>query len=184
MVPDAMTNYFIASTGASAALVGLIFVAISLAPQKAVTRGSNPVWRAVAGSSFLALINIFFISISALNTNQNLGLIVLIMSLVGLSDSFSLGLPLVRKVRNWRRFIAQMVMTLLSLSIYGAECFYAIRLLIAPSDIGAVNAIASLLLYVYGIGLVRAWELLGAERLGLLRWLNPLQEEDDEESSS
>jgi hypothetical protein len=31
-------------------------------------------------------------------------------------------------------------------------------------------------LTVYGIGLVRAWQLLGARRYGLMRWLNPLTE--------
>lgn len=36
MVPDTMENYFLGSTGAGAALVGLIFVAISLWPKERV----------------------------------------------------------------------------------------------------------------------------------------------------
>ena len=71
MIPDAMDNYFIASTGASAALVGLIFVAISLWPRENI-REAPPTWRAVAGGSFFALFNAFFISLSALNTGLNL----------------------------------------------------------------------------------------------------------------
>jgi hypothetical protein len=43
MIPDAMDNYFIASTGASAALVGLIFVAISLWPNEKL-RAAPPTW--------------------------------------------------------------------------------------------------------------------------------------------
>lgn len=33
-----------------------------------------------------------------------------------------------------------------------------------------------LLLAVYGIGLTRAWQLLGARRFGLMGWLSPLHE--------
>ena len=31
-----------------------------------------------------------------------------------------------------------------------------------------------MLLAVYGVGLIRAWELLGVNRFALLAWLNPL----------
>jgi hypothetical protein len=59
MIPDAMDNFFIASTGASAALVGLIFVAISLWPRDKM-RAAPPTWRAVAGGSFFCPVQCFF----------------------------------------------------------------------------------------------------------------------------
>ena len=61
MIPAEFTNFFIASAGAGAALVGLLFVAVSLAPEQIVTRGAPVERRAVAGSAFTALINAFFI---------------------------------------------------------------------------------------------------------------------------
>ena len=44
-----------------------------------------------------------------------------------------------------------------------------------------VSTLGTLLLVVYGIGVARAWELLGATPVGLLRWLNPLEGLDDQE---
>ena len=178
MVPPELTNYFMASAGASAALVGLIFVAISLSPKETVMPGAAPERRAVAGGSFLALVNAFFISLSALNANQNVGWTILVASLICLFNSLWQALPLFRKRKGWRRFIASAVMILLSLAAYGIECYYAVRLLIAPKDVDAINGVVSVLTYVYAIGLLRAWELLGVERMGLGKWLNPLWEDN------
>jgi hypothetical protein len=47
-------------------------------------------------------------------------------------------------------------------------------LLFVPADTSAVEGIAIVLLLVYALGLIRAWELLGIEQLGLRKWLNLL----------
>lgn len=175
MVPEGMINYFIASTGAGAALVGLIFVAVSLSPKETVMSGAVPERRAVAGGSFLALINAFFISLSALNTSMNLGWNVLILSIIGLINSLLLGIPLFTKKRSRGKLIANALLVLLSLIIYGNELYQAVNLIRDPSNVGAVYALAGTLQYVYAIGLLRAWELLGVEQIGIRRWLNPLR---------
>ena len=42
MVPEAFHDYFVASTGTGAALVGLLFVVVSITPERTVmTGGSN-----------------------------------------------------------------------------------------------------------------------------------------------
>jgi hypothetical protein len=188
MVPEKMVNYFIASTGASAALVGLIFVAISLAPKETVMPGAAPERRAIAGGSFLALVNIFFISLSALDTSDNLGWNVLVLSIIGLVNSLWLGIPLFTRKRSQGRLIANMILVLVSLFVYGSELFQAVSLIRNSGDFGAVSALAGTLVYVYIIGLVRAWELLGVEQIGIGRWLNPLRvaslEKNAEKSSS
>jgi hypothetical protein len=61
VVPPEFLNFFTASTGAGAALVGLLFVAVSLAPEQIVTLQAPVERQAVAGSAFTALINAFFI---------------------------------------------------------------------------------------------------------------------------
>jgi hypothetical protein len=42
-----------------------------------------------------------------------------------------------------------------------------------------VTTLGTLQLVVYGIGLLRAWELLGAKRGVVLGWFNPLEELED-----
>lgn len=61
MVPEAFHDYFVASTGAAAALVGLLFVAVSIAPERTVTSGAPVERRAVALSAYTALLNAFFL---------------------------------------------------------------------------------------------------------------------------
>src|SRR5213083_20660 len=56
--------------------------------------------------------------------------------------------------------------------------FVAVSILIIkePDNVGNFYTLAVLLLAVYGIGLTRAWQLLGARRFGLGTWLSPLLE--------
>src|SRR5579863_569867 len=82
VVPPAFANFFIASTSAGAALVGLLFVAVSFAPEQIVTSRAPVERQAVAGSAFTALINAFFISLVALIPHLNIGS--LIVPFIGL----------------------------------------------------------------------------------------------------
>src|SRR5260370_18848692 len=73
MVPEAFHDYFLASAGAGAALVGLLFVAVSIAPEQTVMRGAPVERQAVAISAYTALFNAFFLSPVALLPHTNLG---------------------------------------------------------------------------------------------------------------
>jgi hypothetical protein len=55
---------------------------------------------------------------------------------------------------------------LISAAIYGYELAIGIRLWTVPSDTGALQGLLELMLGAYAVGLGRAWELLGAPRLG------------------
>ena len=182
MIPVDFTNYFLASAGAGAALVGLLFVAISIAPERMVM-GNAPVERqAVSSGAFVALLNAFFISLGALIPRANLGWITLIMSIVSLTHSLTFGWILLRQRTSWIQTLRRAFMIVVSLTIFGFELVYAVLLIQSSSQPDPVFVIAWLLLGIYGIGLIRAWELLGARRYGLFSWLNPLRDTNDTES--
>jgi hypothetical protein len=180
MVPQALNTYFLASAGASATLVGLIFVAISLWPREKMLH-APPTWRAVAGGAFFALLNAFFVSLFALNSLVNLGGAALTLCLLGLANSLYLGVPLLRAIPDWRRQIRAVVaasaLVVVSFAVYGAEGYFGVRLLLQPGDTFAVGGIAVVLAVLYALGLTRAWELLGIEQIGLRSLLNPLQQQ-------
>ena len=69
------------SAGAAAALIGLLFVAISIAPEHTILEDAPIERQGVASSTFTALVNAFFISVAALIPGANLGYTTLIMSL-------------------------------------------------------------------------------------------------------
>ena len=78
--------------------------------------------------------------------------------------------------QRWQSVLRNMVLLVGSLIVYGYEFYFAVDLIKTPQDTRAILALTELLLVVYAIGLIRAWELLGARRYGLLGWLSPLRE--------
>ncbi|HEY1388900.1 MAG TPA: hypothetical protein VGF38_10180 [Ktedonobacterales bacterium] len=184
MVPTDFANYFLATAGAGAALIGLLFVAISINPERTFGRDAQPVRQRVASSAFTALVNAFFISTSALIPHTNVGYITLIMGGIGLLNSLRLAGEFL--VGYWRSSLASrlpwpvalraLAFVAVSLILYGYEVVLAVLLLIQPDAVGFVYTLTGILLGIYGLGLVRAWELLGAPRSSLVGWFNPLHE--------
>ena len=184
MVPPAFANFFIASASAGAALVGLLFVAVSLAPEQIVTRRAPQERQAVAGSAFTALINAFFLSLTALIPNVNFGLVIMPLSSFCLLTSLIQAWTLLRRRRGWLSFLRRFFLVILSLVLYSLELLNGYQLLKDPTQVGIIYALVSLLIGAFAIGLVRAWELLGSQRYGLMGWLSPLRDVDDSESFS
>src|SRR5690348_1056627 len=175
MVPPQFVNFFLASAGAGAALVGLLFVAVSIAPEQIVMANAPVDRQAMASSSFTALLNAFFISLGAL-IPTNLGGITLVLSLTGLAHSIYLAWSLLKARQRWQNMLRRFFLIVVSLFTYGYELYCAILILNEPQNVGGFFVLTWLLLAVYGIGLTRAWQLLGARRFGIMSWLSPLHE--------
>lgn len=187
MVPQEYFGFFTASAGAGAALVGLLFVAISIAPDRIVTSSAPMERQAVAASAYTALTNAFFISMAALIPHLNLGVMVLIMSALATVSNLSLGWRLLRQGARWQDRVGavrRLFLLIAGFVLYGYELWSGMRLIRAGGDESAVVVLVSILLGVYGLGLTRAWELLGARRGGLFGWLSILHEVDDGHSDS
>jgi hypothetical protein len=194
MLPATFDNFFLATSSGGAALIGLLFVATSISPEKVFSRNASPEVTAVATSAFTALVNAFFISISALLPGSGLGYVALLFALMGGINSMSLGFRLAQNRWQhrhdfkgnslWLRIARDLVLTVGALVVYIFELIFALQLIHNPRDADAVSSLATIILVVNGVGLTRAWELLGARRGGLLGWLNPLAHTDPPTSES
>ncbi len=186
VVPGDFANFFIASASAGAALVGLLFVAVSLAPEQTVTRRAPMERQAVTGSAFTALINAFFISLFALIPHFNIGSAIVPFSSISLLTSLIQAWHLLRLRKGWQSFLRRAFLVLLSVGLYGLELLNGFQLLTAPSQAQAAIVFGLLWCVIgsFGIGLTRAWELLGAQRYGFFGWLSPLRDLSDTESFS
>lgn len=161
MIPAAYSNFLVASTQASAALIGLLFVAVSIAPERVFGAGSEGARRAMALSSFTALANIFFISSGSLIPDLTFGVIVVVAAGVALSQTLSL----LTLAGSWRRegtFFRGLALFLVSAGLYTYQIVVGVQLLYNPASPGLLTAIESLMLGIFAVGLARAWELLGA----------------------
>jgi hypothetical protein len=173
------STFYSASAGAGGALIGLLFVSVSISPERTVQRGAPWERRAAAESAFVALINAFFISLGALLPDTNLGGFVVIASGVALFTCLGLATDLLRERRGWRAAARSAVLIIAALGIYGFELANGLRLLWNRGDPHALNAVALIVLCVYALGLLRAWELLGARRYGLVGRLSLLMSGQD-----
>src|SRR5579863_4265549 len=177
MVPPEYFTFFMTAAGAGAALIGLLFVAISLAPQRTVQPGAPVVARVISSSTFTALFIGFLISLGAVLPHWNIGILTLILSLMGVINSLSQGWLMLRPWPSWQNVVRRMWLITVSLYLYVQTFIRAIQLLMTPNQEGLVFTIGGLLMGIYSIALLRAWELLGVQRTGLLAWLNPLYED-------
>jgi hypothetical protein len=182
VVAAEFANFFIASASAGAALVGLLFVAVSIAPEQMVTRRAPMERQAVAGSAFTALVNAFFLSLVALIPRFNIGSVIVLFSGLCLLTSLIQAWPLLRLRTRWQSLLRRAFLVVLGVALYGLELLNGFQLLTAPSQVGIVYGLISCLLGAFALGLIRAWELLGVYRYGLMGWLSPLRDLNDTES--
>jgi hypothetical protein len=163
VVPTQYDNFLIASTGASAALLGLLFVSVSIAPERVFGPSAKAGHRGLALSSFTALANAFFISLSGLVPNLPFGLFVIIVGGIAFSQSLSL-LPTAREWKSEGRLIRGIILLTAGIAVYGSEIFLGIDLYLNKASAELISVLLQLLLAVFAMGLARAWELLGAPR--------------------
>ena len=167
MVTADYQPFFTASVAASSALIGLLFVSVSIAPERVFGQQSDVVRQAQALSAFTALSNVFFISMMALIPDIQFGLVVWIVSLPAAVQT----LGLLRHVGRWRQsgIVPRGVLLFLaSAVIYGYEFTLGMQLWRDPKSAGLLISLVFVLIGGYAIGLGRAWELLGAPRSGLI----------------
>src|SRR5213593_4458320 len=97
-MPAEFETFFLASSGASAALIGLLFVAVSIAPEKVFGSDAEAVRQAQALSAFTALANAFFISMASLIPDVRIGIVVTIVAFASAMQT----LALLTLVKHWR----------------------------------------------------------------------------------
>ncbi|HEY1391092.1 MAG TPA: hypothetical protein VGF38_21325 [Ktedonobacterales bacterium] len=180
MVPETFANYFLATAEAGAALIGLLFVAIEIRPNRTLGRGASPPRRGVASGAFTALVNAFFISTAALVPTINVGYLILLLGLSGVANSVWQNIRLLRGPWRMRRphemtrvqwMLILLGAQVLPVALYTSESLIAVAIIVSPQAQLPIDALTYVLLGVYGVGLIRAWELLGGTASGL-SWLN------------
>ncbi len=160
--------------------MGLLFVAVSIAPERTVMSSAPVERQAVAISAYTALLNAFFLSLVALLPQTKLGWAALILSLIGLANHFILAWHLSKQAqRRWISTGRRAALIVAGLLLYGYELYNAILLLRFPTDSTPITVLAPLLVGIYALGLARAWQLLGGRNYRLSDWLSPLHDTED-----
>jgi hypothetical protein len=125
LVPEGLREFFTASTGASATLLGLLFIAIAVEPKSIVGEQSPVESRSRASSAYTVLLNIFFISLLGTIRTSGLGFLSVVLAAVGLANTLGIGVNLWRESPRRRSVLSSADGLLLgSTIVYTLELWY------------------------------------------------------------
>ena len=161
-------SFFSTSAGASAALLGLLVVAVSVANADDANPTTRELRTVLAGSAFVALVDIFLVSIVALTGGSLvLGLSSLVMAAVGLLATRRL-IPRAKQAGNFSRNsrTRELNIAFASISVggYSAQLGLAAALLANTHSAALQRALVLALAALYCSALGRAWVVTGITR--------------------
>lgn len=167
MVPVSFHDFFGGCATIAGALIGLLFVAISVAPGR-VTGGSAEADHQVkAGAAFSALVNTLVLALVALLPGASFSTTVLILAAAGLSSTAGLVIVLWRAHAKGTRPGAVLMLVVL-FALYGLQFANGLELGNSPHNLSRVSSQGGLIIGFFVFAIARAWALLGARESRLL----------------
>jgi hypothetical protein len=163
-------NFFVASAGASAAILGLLVVAVSVVNADDADPTTRELRTVLAGSAFVVLVDIFFVSIVALTGGPVVfGLSSIAMAVVGLLATRQL-IPRAKRAGNFsrssRKRTLNIAFAVISVVGYSAQLGVAVALVTNTQSAAIQRALVLVIVVFYGSALGRAWEVTGITRRG------------------
>jgi hypothetical protein len=163
-------NFFIASAGASAALLGLLVVALSVANTDDADPATRERRTVLAGSAFVGMVDIFIVSIVALTGGAIVfALSSLAMATVGLLSTRRM-IPRAARAGNFSRESRTRKLNIAFATIsaggYSVQLGLAVALTADTQSAVLQRALVLILVVLYGSALGRSWEVTGITRRG------------------
>jgi hypothetical protein len=156
MVPGVYNAYLAAMATAAAALIGLLFVAVSVRDDTIFGPNAMPGGEALAITAFTGLVNSFVVSLLGLIPKVNIGEPAVIMAVI---SSVAI-VRLQRRLHTGRNLIV-LAITLLT---YAAQFGLGVLLLVDPHSDQLIN-LSFIVFVTLIVSLQRAWSLLKGKHL-------------------
>jgi hypothetical protein len=168
MVPDDLRDFFVAAAGVAGALVGLLFVAISVSSGRlAATESSAPIHRIRAAAALTAFTNALTVSLFALIPGHKIGSTTVVVGIVGLGFILASLLSLIRLHLLLSRRAREAAFLVGLIVMFTFQLIEGLKVNAHPTDDDPVRTIAILVVICFLLGISRAWELIGGPSFGV-----------------
>ena len=161
MAPDSLHDFFLASAGVAGALIGLLFVAISVAQDRLVSDDADPVHQVRASAALTAFSNALTISLFALIPETGIAWVAFSVGSLGVLFIAGSLVSLLRARSAHPTALRDATFLVGQLVVFGFQIRYGLRLVANAHDADAAQAIAILVVVCFLLGISRSWELVG-----------------------
>jgi hypothetical protein len=161
-------EFFAASGGVAGALIGLLFVAISVAPERVLGPDAHEVHAVRAAATLTAFTNALTVALFGLIPTFHVGGPATAVAAVGLVFVLAALIRLQAARRSSPIKVSEFSFLAGLLVVFVIQLIAGIELDIHPNDSGDLQTICVLVVVCFLIGIGRAWELVGGPHIGLI----------------
>jgi hypothetical protein len=173
VVPESIHDFFVASGSAAGALIGLLFVVISVTSERLARAGAQH-YRIRAAAAITAFTNALAVSLFALIPVHKIGPTATAVAVGGLLFVAAALLSLIRLRQVWQDTLRD-ALFLIGLAVtFVFQLIEGVDVIAHAGDSGAVDTIAILVVVCFLIGIASAWELIGGPSIGITQEVTEL----------
>jgi len=178
LLPEGFHDFFVAAAGVAGALVGLLFVAVSVTQERLAKEGESQLHRVRASASLTSFSNALAVSLFVLIPGVGVAWPAISVAILGLFFVAASLLSLVRLRGRHNSGPRDALFLAGQATAFIVQLIAGISALGHHEDVSATRSVAIIVIVSFLIGIARAWELIGGPEIGLFHELKLLGRRD------